>query len=150
MLLMVLSPRAIAQRGYAVAKDYRIAKFEKDIILYLIQEKQVMDIKTPFNIEDYKFQVMAWKCLEVYADTSSKNLLLIGFSTSADHGDKFWGILADGEKYFFYNTNDPGFLTFKKSHDLDKVAIIKFYCDQSALKSQNLKIPQSKQPRLPK
>ena len=119
------------QQGNFVAKDYRIDKFEKDIIVYLIKNKQVLNVKTPFKVEDYKLQIVVSKQLEFFSDTFDKNLLLIKFSTSADHGDIFWGLLSNEEKCFFSDTKDPVFLKFKKEHDLIQLKIIAFFCNQN-------------------
>jgi hypothetical protein len=119
---------AIAQKGFFVAKDYRINGAENDLIMYLIKEKQVMDIKTPFKIEDYQNQIVVWKCLEIYSGGSSN--LLIGFSTTADHGDKFWAVLNDKEKYLFYDMRSEGFLKFKKDFDQKIVALVELYLSQ--------------------
>ena len=113
-------------------KDYRIAKFEGDIVQYLIK-KGNLNVKTPFNIRDYKVKIIVRKYLEIYSDTTKTKLLLIRFSTSSDHSSKFWGILSDKAKYFFYDpddTGEPDLLIFKKKYDPATVATINFYCYQ--------------------
>jgi hypothetical protein len=134
VLWLISIDAAFAQNGAFLDRDYRIAKYEKDIILYLIKEKQVMDIKTPFNIEDYKSQIRVWKCLEIYSNDTTKNLLLIGFSTSADHSDRFWGVLTSKSKYFFYDiddTTEAELSMFKKTYNPVTAATILFYCYQN-------------------
>jgi hypothetical protein len=117
-----------AQEGAFIAKDNRIAKFEKDIFHLLLEKKEIINVKAPINYDNYKDQVSVRKCLEIYSDTTLTNILLIRFSANSDHGRQFWGILTDNEKFFFSNFGDSGFILFKNKFDTSTIATITCFC----------------------
>jgi len=128
-LILILScNKAIAQKGLLVAKDSRIEKFENEILFYLIKQKQLDTEGKTVILDDYKARFMVRKRLELFSNDGSNGLLLIQFKATSDHGDLFWGILSEGEKFFFYNVKDNDFLNFKKKFNRKKVDLIEFYC----------------------
>jgi len=132
ILTIFLLTDASAQSKLTGDDDYRITKFEGDIIQYVVTGSD-RNSKTPFNIKDFESKISVWKCLELYSDTSNTRLLLIRFGLSGDDVPVFWGILTDKEKYLFSNPDDTTefeALKFRKKYDKLTVSTVLFYCYQ--------------------
>lgn len=119
-----------AQVGIFVAKDERIAKFQKEILHYLVKEKQFRGSKSDeITLERYQDRMIVRRRLEIYADSSVNDILLIKFQANVDHCDKFWGVLTQKKSYLFYDFEDPQFQLLRKELNFNNVKLIKDYCE---------------------
>lgn len=124
----ILSVNSFGQVGFNVAKDSRIEKFQRDIVQYLLDQKQLFGNRNPSKIEDLYPLLLVRKEMELFSEDGSQKILLIRFSTLSDHGDEFWGVLMEKEKNFFYNNKDPGYIKISKEIDKKSFYLIKVYC----------------------
>lgn len=67
--------------------------------------------------------------LEIYADSSVNDILLIKFQANVDHYDKFWGVLTQKRSYLFYDFEDPQFQLLRKELNFNNVRLVKEYCE---------------------
>jgi hypothetical protein len=123
---------ACAQKGYYMDKDFRIIKYQSDVISYLIQEQQIQPKSIPVKMADYSGKLFIRKCLDIYKDKAN-SILLVQFGSLADHADKYWGLLSSQNKFFFYKVDDPEFLKLIKANDSITVATIAAYIRQATL-----------------
>lgn len=130
---------ASAQQGIFVPKDYRIAKFELNILQFLISKKQLGAEKSPVKLENFQGRFMVMKCIEIFSQDTTSNLLLIRFRATSDHGDVYWGIVSNNEKYFFYSLKDLDFEAFKRKNP-DQSITISFYCEHHKLLSPGITV----------
>lgn len=131
LFFLLINKVSHAQEGYFVDKDKRIAKFQTEILKFLIVEKQFFGVQSSISFDKLKELMVVRKCLEVYSDSTNVNILLIRFKDSSDHGSRFWGILTNNEKFFFYDTKDVSFLDFKKRYSSSTISIVNFYCNKN-------------------
>lgn len=117
-----------AQVGLFVPKDERIAKFQKEILQYLVKQNQFRGVNDEITIENYQDRMIVRRCIEIYSDNSVNNILLIKFQANVDHCDKFWGVLTQKRSYLFYDFEDPQFQLLTKEINLRNLKIIKNYC----------------------
>ncbi len=129
---MLFTNIACAQKGYYVDKDYRILKYQSEIINFLIQEKQIPTEKGSIKAADYTGKIFVKKCLDVYR-SNANNILLIQFGSLADHADRYWGLLSSESKFFFYKIDDPEFLKLIKANDPLTVTTVAAYIKQDTL-----------------
>lgn len=119
-----------AQVGLFVAKDERIAKFQKEILQYLVKEKQFRDSTSDeITFERYQDRMIVRRRLEIYTDSSVNDILLIKFQANVDHCDKFWGVLTQKRSYLFYDFEDLQFQLLNKELNINNVRLIKEYCE---------------------
>jgi hypothetical protein len=127
ILLIFTAGRCTAQKGANVDQDIRIAKHEFAFLKYLSNEKEFTDSSKDFNLENYKERVIIRKQLEIYNADSSKICLIVRFRATSDHGDLYWGILANNLVYLFYNTKGEDFKRLQKQIDSKTMNLIKYY-----------------------
>ncbi|WP_316823042.1 hypothetical protein [Pedobacter gandavensis] len=132
VFLLLSGNLAFAQKGYYVDKDHRILKFQKEIIKFLIQEKQISVEKLPIKVADYSGKIFINKCVDIFRGKAN-NILLIQFGSLADHTDKYWGLLSNKKEFLFYDMADPEFLKLIKINDPVIVATITAYIKESTL-----------------
>lgn len=80
-------------------KDERIARYQKDILNYLVKEKQFRDTTEQISLENYKDRMIIRRCFEIFTYTSANGILLVKFQANVDHCDKFWGILNEPNEF---------------------------------------------------
>jgi hypothetical protein len=70
------------------------------------------------------------KSLEIYSDSSAvSEYLLVRFSATSDHGERYWGVLTNKKCYLFYNLYDAQALSFKRDCNKTIFMMVKNYCD---------------------
>jgi hypothetical protein len=102
-LLFFLS-NTYGQKGFYVDKDYRIKKYQKEIVEVLIAEKWLeKKEKGEIIIDNYSGSIGVTKCIEVFPISPEKNnVLLVRFFSLGSHALNYWGILEENCKYLFY------------------------------------------------
>jgi hypothetical protein len=119
-----------AQVGMFVPKDERIARFQKEILQYLVKEKQFRgSTSDEITLERYQDRMIVRRRLEIYTDSSVNDILLIKFQADVDHCDKFWGVLTQNRSYLFYDFADPQFQLLRKELTVNNVKLIRDYCE---------------------
>lgn len=68
-----------AQVGLFVPKDERIAKFQKEILQYLVKENQFRGANDEITIENYQDKMIVRRCLEIYTDSLLDDIFLLNF-----------------------------------------------------------------------
>ncbi len=94
-----------SQEGFRVDKDYRIKKYQKDMIKFLIGNNQfgAEDLKDIILIKNYSGNMGVTKGIEVFSDEPKRNkVLLVRFYSFGTGAENYWGILEKDYKYFFY------------------------------------------------
>ncbi len=101
---LISSPVLYSQNRLKVDKDYRIKKYQKEMIQFLIDHNQfgVKNEKENSLIKQYSNAVGITKCIEVFQTESNKNILLVRFYSFGSGADNFWGILENDNRYLFY------------------------------------------------
>jgi hypothetical protein len=99
-----------SQEGFNVDKDYRIKKYQKDMIKFLIDDNQfgTEEIKGAILIKNYSGSMGITKCIEVFPVEPKENkILLVRFFSFGTGAESYWGILEKDSKYlFYYNEKD--------------------------------------------
>ncbi|GEL11173.1 hypothetical protein SAMN05192550_1985 [Flavobacterium glycines] len=92
------------QKGFYVDKDYRIEKYQKEIIKVLIDGQWLeKKEKGEIIINNYSGSMGVTKCIEVFATQPKKdNVLLVRFYSLGSHALNYWGILEKESNYLFY------------------------------------------------
>ncbi|SFN61147.1 hypothetical protein SAMN05444143_1392 [Flavobacterium succinicans] len=121
-----------SQEGYRVDKDYRIKKYQEEMISFLINENQFgTEIKKKTKlIKDYSNLMSIQKCLEVFLVEPKENqILLVLFYSFGSGANKYWGILEKDNKYFFYYDEKDKFQieAYLKKYDIKTQKIILDY-----------------------
>ena len=135
------------QKGFRVDKDYRIKKYQKEMIQFLIDHNQFgKDIKTRNSlVKNYSNLIGITKCIEVFNSEPKFEVLLVRFYSFGSGADDFWGILEKDNNYLFYfNEKDISpTVDYLKKYDLKTQKILfdylKIYKDWSG---PNLHSPQ--------
>ena len=126
---------AFCQKGYYISKDYRIKKYEKEIVRILITDNQLPD-NQPFKLDYYQGRIFIQKCLEIFPTSGLNGILIIKFGSLGDHSNRYFGILNDHEKLLMpYKFDDDNLTTFLKHCDSKTRAIIINYI-QLTLKAE--------------
>lgn len=132
LALLFFLEKASAQTGYYVEKDHRIARYEKNIIHFLIRAKQLDEVGKVFKLNDYEGQIFVKKEIEIYRG-QPQGMLIIQFGTLADHANYYWGILRSKESFLFLNTDDLEFKRFANSHEKKIAELLEFYIKQGGV-----------------
>lgn len=90
------------QKGFDVDKEYRIEKYQIEMIKYLIDnnwlEKQE---KGKIIISNYSSSIGIRKYLEIFP-TEQNKVLIVRFYSLGSHALNYWGILEKDNYLFFY------------------------------------------------
>lgn len=146
-LLFISTLPIYSQKGFRVDKDYRIKKYQKEIIQFLIDHNQLgVDDKTSkLLIRKYSNNIGISKCIEVFSSKPEKSVLLVRFYSFGSGADNYWGILEKNNKYlFYYNEKDiSSIVEYTKEYDIKNqktlLDYLKMYNDWSG---PNLHSPQ--------
>jgi hypothetical protein len=92
------------QKGYYVDKDYRIKKYQKEMIKVLIDDQWLVKKENgEIIIKNYSGSMGITKCMEVFPVKPEKNnILLVRFYSLGSHALNYWGFLEKDKRYFFY------------------------------------------------
>lgn len=92
------------QKGFYVDKDYRIKKYQSDMIKFLIDDKWLeKKEKGEIIISNYSGSMGATKCLEIFPIEPKKTkVLLVRFYSLGSHALNYWGLLENDSKFLFY------------------------------------------------
>ena len=83
-----------SQKGFYVDKDERIEKYQKDMISFLIEKKDLKINGTEIDINNFSGSMQVLKCIEVYPfKKDSNSVLLVRFCRLGSHHELYWGIL---------------------------------------------------------
>lgn len=126
-LLLIFSFNTYSQKGFSVDKDYRIKKYQKEIIQFLIDDNQFGVRKEALPIKNYLDKIGIKKCIEIFLN--DENILLVRFYSLGSGANNYWGILKKSNKYLFYY-NEKDFIsleTYLKKHDFKTQKIILEY-----------------------
>ena len=95
---------AYSQEGYYVDKDYRIKKYQKEMIKFLVENKWLSKKeKSEIIVGNYSGNMGITKCIEVFPIKPEKNsVLLVRFYSLGSHAVNYWGLLEKDNKFFFY------------------------------------------------
>ncbi|KAF2508031.1 hypothetical protein EYY60_18995 [Flavobacterium zhairuonense] len=146
-LLSISTSALYSQKGFRVDKDYRIKKYQKEIIQFLIDHNQfgVNDIKAKSLIKKYSNNIGISKCIEVFSSKPERSFLLVRFYSFGSGADNYWGILEKNNKHlFYYDEKDISSIAeYTKGYDIKNQKILldylKMYNDWSG---PNLHSPQ--------
>lgn len=121
-----------SQKGFSVDKDYRIKRYQKEMIQFLIDNNQFgvkTNTKETSLISNYSNVTGISKCIEVFQNQPEFDILLVRFYSFASGADNFWGILESNNKYlFYYNEKDLSELTdYLKKYDIKAQKILLDY-----------------------
>ncbi|RTZ06097.1 hypothetical protein EKM05_12665 [Flavobacterium sp. GSP27] len=136
------------QKGFYVDKDYRIEKYQKEIIKVLIDGQWLeKKEKGEIIIKNYSGSMGVIKCIEVFPIQLEKNnVLLVRFYSLGSHALNYWGILEKDCNYlFYYDEKDKSKIEdYLKKYDVKTQKIlldyVKIYTDWYAPNLQNLQL----------
>lgn len=120
-LLFFLISCGYCQEGHYVDKDYRIKKYQKEMIKVLIDNKWFEKReKGDVIIKNYSGDMGVTKCIEVFSiEPQNNNILLVRFYSLGTHAINYWGFIAKNCSYFFYydNKNKTKIEEYMKKYD---------------------------------
>lgn len=92
------------QKVNYIDKDYRIKKYQKEMIKYLIEHNQFGTKKNNvIKINEYAGKIGIIKVMEIFPISPEKNnILLVRFFSLSSHASNYWGILEENSNYLFY------------------------------------------------
>lgn len=133
------------QKGFYVDKDYRIEKYQKEIIKVLIDGQWLeKKEKGEIIIKNYSGSIGVTKCIEVFPIQPEKNnVLLVRFYSLGSHALNYWGILEKDSNYlFYYDEKDKSKIEdYLKKYDVKTQKIlldyVKIYTDWDEPNSHN-------------
>lgn len=120
-----------SQEGAYVDKDYRIKKYQKEMIKILIDNQWLeKKEKGEIIIKNYTGNMGVTKCIEVFPINLKKNkVLLVRFYAFGSGAESYWGILEKDSKLLFYY--DEKYLSkmndYMKKYDVNTQKIILDY-----------------------
>ncbi len=128
-MFFISSFNTYSQKGFGVDKDYRIKKYQKEIIQFLIDYNQFGIKKEALPIKHYQNAIGVKKCIDIFPNEKNKNILLVRFYSLGSGANNYWGILEKSNKYlFYYSEKDSGSLvTYLKKYDFKTQKIILEY-----------------------
>jgi hypothetical protein len=92
------------QKGFYVDKDYRIKKYQSDMIKFLIDDKWLEKKEIgEIIISNYSGSLGVSKCIEIFpVEPQKTKVLLVRFYSLGSHALNYWGLLEDDNKFLFY------------------------------------------------
>lgn len=104
LLFVLISSVGFSQKGFYVQKDSRIKKYQKDMILFLIEDKWLEKKETgKIDVDNYSGSMGVAKCLEIFPEEPSRNkVLLVRFYPLGSHALSYWGLLENKSKFLFF------------------------------------------------
>ncbi|WP_343617888.1 hypothetical protein [Flavobacterium sp.] len=110
-----------------VDRDYRIKKYQKDMIEYLIENNQFgTKSSRGIKVSEYVGKIGIVKIMEIFPISPEKNnILLVRFFSLSSHANNYWGILETNSKFLFYFNK-------KNNFEVDK------YLERYNLKTQKI------------
>lgn len=111
--------------------DYRIKKYKKEIIEYLVKDNQFgTEISREIKVSDYVGRIGIVKIMEIFPVVPEKNsILLVRFFSLSSHANNYWGILESNSKCLFYfnKTNNYEVDNYLQRYNLKTQKIILNY-----------------------
>ncbi|MTH14849.1 hypothetical protein [Flavobacterium sp. LC2016-01] len=134
-----------SQKGFRVDKDYRIKKYQEEMIQFLIDHNQfgTKDETKKSLIKKYSNAIGTTKCIEIFSNKSEDSILLVRFYSLGSGADDYWGILEKNNKHlFYYNKKDiASVIDYIKKYDTKNQKILldylKIYTDWSGPNSHS-------------
>jgi len=118
MFIFLIMTMSYGQKEFDVDKDFRIEKYQSEMIKYLIEnnwlEKQE---KGEIIISNYSSSMGIRKYIEVFPIGQNK-VLLVRFYSLGSHALNYWGILEKDNSLFFY---------YDEKHEIEVVEKLKKY-----------------------
>lgn len=108
VLLLIITSKLYSQEGYYVDKDYRIKKYQLNMVRFLVQKELFSDnnlsLRQQFN------SMFVYKAIDLFPWTTNKSkpsILIVKFGVLGDDIPQFWAILENNSRFFFANTVVP-------------------------------------------
>lgn len=124
IFIFIIITTSYGQKGFDVDKDFRIEKYQSEMIKYLIDnswlEKQE---KGKIIISNYSSSMGIRKYIEVFP-TGQNKVLLVRFYSLGSHALNYWGILEKDNSLFFY---------YDEKHEIEIAEKLKKY-DEKTIK----------------
>ena len=94
-----------------VDRDYRIKKYHKEMIEYLIKDNQFgTQNAREIKVSEYVGKIGIVKIMEIFPVLPEKNnVLLVRFFSLSSHANNYWGILEANSKCLFYFNKSNNF-----------------------------------------
>ncbi|WP_278034812.1 hypothetical protein [Flavobacterium nitratireducens] len=104
LLFVLISSVGFSQKGFYVQKDSRIKKYQKDMILFLIEDKLLEKKETgKIDVDNYSGSMGVAKYLEIFpVEPNRDKVLLVRFYSLGSHALSYWGLLENKSKFLFY------------------------------------------------
>lgn len=104
LLLMYMVSLFGYSQGFYIDKDVRIHNIQKDVVGFLIKQKEIDSVKKrPYDAPEYLGSIYIAKQMDFYSRCD--NVLLIRFGSLGDHANSYWGVITKVNRkdtlYFF-------------------------------------------------
>lgn len=123
IFIFLIITTSYGQKGFDVDKDYRIEKYQIEMIKYLIDnnwlEKQE---KGKIIISNYSSSIGIRKYIEVFP-TEKNKILIVRFYSLGSHALNYWGILEKESYLFFY---------YDEKHEVEIAEKLKKYDEKTS------------------
>lgn len=95
---------AYAQQDYNEGKDFRLKKYQTEIINFLFENEQFGNKN--LRIKDYSQMIFVFKTIEIFpwsAKPKKPSVLLVAFGSTSSHANTYWALLESDRKFLFKN-----------------------------------------------
>lgn len=124
IFIFLFVSNSYSQRGFYVDKDYRIKKYQSDMIKFLIEDKWLEKKENDkIIISNYSDSMGVTKCIEIFpVEPKKSKVLLVRFYSLGSHALNYWGLLENHNKFLFY---------YDEKHKIEIVESLKKYDDRT-------------------